>query len=63
MRDLLRHLLQAELIHQLLRELTELGLAALGSVCSQQLWCPQCLAHLWSDLMVHLTALTHRCFW
>lgn len=57
MRYLLRHLLQAELIPQLLWEPTGLGLAALGSKCFQQLWCPKCLAYLWSDLMAHLTAL------
>lgn len=33
MKYLLRQLLQAELILQLLWELTELGLAALGSMC------------------------------
>lgn len=63
MRYLLKHLLQAELIPQVLRDPTGLGLAALGSVCFQQLRCPQCLAPLWSDLMAHLTALTYKCFW
>lgn len=63
MKYLLKHLLQAELIPQLLQELTGLGLAALGSMCFQQFWCPKCLAHLWNDLMAHLTVLTYMCFW